>query len=663
MCPLSDAVRLAAWTRLQPGQFALPYTTLLGAFPNAARWGKLEADLLAANPGADGAALILAACQEAEGHGFLARLALAIVKCEADLNGRSAEEGGQLLDTLQVGGEMQAITDAARGLMGWRVIPGMLRAAQACAIVLRDGQQIGTAFLVRPDLVLTAAHVVLETGKDAKGRPVWREQLRSGLSFSFRAKPGDPEQKRDEVPAAANGLVAVAVPHGVPPRQLNGSLQQPADTALDFALVRLSRQVTHVVEVDVDTPLDPKQGRLCFVFGFTGGDDLQWDTQTVDKVDPLSGRLLHRANTTPGMSGGCYVGHEGTVVALHEGSIEVLADRPEPGARGGGKLFDNRGVCLSAIRAMQKKGGSDPLDSRPKSPGVELADPALVRAMYRAGLQLVGPERAEGWSALVQAMLGLVAPAGDGVAFPAFHPWFSRKEVETWIDSRNSAERLCYVYGDEGAGKSFGVEILRAKLTNPNADLVALGGTRTSAWCWHEAIAPIIQKAEPDGRTEAGAIRYDDVPAIVTRLGVAGGAARTLQTPLFVAIDFESAAEGMRFGQSPWLTFIEALAREPWARVMLIGLTEDERDSVDAILDTIGLAPVLIRLAHLGEPELKQYLKELLRSRGLPLAPEALRERIGLLWPMSEALRRERPAVQTIAAALTAMMFERVIRD
>ena len=658
----TDGERLAAWTLLDTQVFAVIYTTVAKSAPNAARWATLGTTIPTEAAGANSQALIRAACREAEAKGFLDRLAFAVVDSETSLMRRSAEEGGQLLDAIATSGEMQAVVDAARGFMDVDVLSAAFQAAQACALVYQGNKPIGTAFLVRPDVVVTAAHVVLDIGKDANGKDIWLGTLRPDLMFSFRAAPGDPRARVEVVAAQRAAPLAFARPHGAPPNKLRASLTPPADTDLDYAYVQLAGPITHLNAVDISAPVEPEASENCFVIGFPGGNDLKFDTKQIESVDKAAGRMMHFVNAAPGMSGGCCVGRNGTVIGLHEGALPVLLPDGKQDKNGDGeKLFRNRGVCLAKIRAGQQ-GNADPLAiRRPTEQVIELSDPALVRTSYRNGLRLAGAELADKWRALVQWILGLPDLPGDGTTFPAFHPWFKRGDLERWTDSRKPAERLCYVYGEIGAGKSFSVEILRAKLANPTIDLLTINGTQTSAWSWEDAIAPIIPLDAPQFRTEAGAIRYDDVPALVQQLGQVGGVARTTANPLFVAIDFESAGEGVRFGRSPWLTFIEALAREDWARVMLIGLTDDERDSVDVVLEAIGLAPVLIRLNHLGEPELKEYLKALLRSRGLSLEPEVLTARIRDIRSHPMFLTSSQLSLATIEAALAAMAFERLV--
>ena len=662
----THAGKLAAWTKLSAERFGDAYSSVSDR-SSAKPWQVLAADLANAQPGAGEAALIRAACDEAERHDFLEALAQVVANIEEGRDGRAATEVGALLQTVAGSGVMQAMTNEARGLMDAAIFGRLHESSRACAIVFSQGQQQGTAFLVGPDLVMTAAHVVLQHERDPAGRLVWLSKLLPNLTFSFTPAATDPSKQRVIVPAAPTpDPVALSLPHGTPRRRLSGSLKAPAGQRLDFALVRLARQVEHVPRVEIATPGAVELNRPCFVFGFPEGTALKFDADVVTQIDTPSGRLLHLANTKAGMSGGCCIGPEGTIVGLHEGTLPVLDanGRKVLNANGEAKL-NNRGVSLAAIRDMQCKDGSDPLVGKPKSQGIEFSDPSLVETLYKSGLRFAGPALESSWRSLMQALLGLPEPPGDGIALPAFHPWLRRQEVEAWIDSRRPLDRLCYIWGDEGVGKSFCAQILRGKLDNPAVDLVALNATQTTALSWEEAIGPIIARSGTPTRTEAGTLRYDDVPAITRFLARTAAGDRTAATPLYVAIDFGAAEDGVRFGQTPWQAFIEGLAREEWARVMLIGLTEDERIMIDDVLEAdpvmAGVASTSIPLRHLDEESLKDYGRKLAVARGKPLSREDVRDRVATLWSQPMLLHGTRPALQTVEAVLTAMAFERLL--
>lgn len=659
----TDARKLAAWTTLSAERFGDAYSSVSDR-SSAKPWQVLAANLANEEPGADEAALIRAACQEAEAHGFLEALAQVVAKIESGRDGREAAEVGALLQTVAGTGIMQGMTNKAKGLMNAEIFGPLHESSRACAIVFAGTQQVGTAFLVGPDLVMTAAHVVLQHDPKTKR---WLDTLRPNLTFSFAPVPTDPARRRVVVPAAPTPTpVAHALPHGPPPNRLKRSLKPPAGDCLDFALVRLARQVEHVPRVQIAPPGEASLNRACFVLGYPEGTELKFDADVVTEIDTPSGRLLHLANTEAGMSGGCCIGPEGTIVALHEGTLPVFnaAGQEERDEEGGRKL-NNRGVSLAAIRAKQCAGGADPLLAKPKSQGLEFSDPALVETFYKSGLRFAGPTLEASWRSLMQALLGLPEPPGDGIAFPAFHPWLRRPDVEAWIDSRRPLDRLCYIWGDEGVGKSFCAQILRGKLDNPALDLVALNATQTTALSWEEAIGPVIARSETPTRTEAATLRYDDVPAITRFLARTDAGDRTAATPLYVLIDFGTAESGVRFGQTPWQTFIEGLAREEWARLMLIGLTEDERISIDDMLETdpvaAGVASTHLPLRHLDDEALKDYARKLAVARGQPRGRELVRDQIATLWNHNLLMHRHRPRLQTVEAVLVAMAFERTL--
>jgi Trypsin-like peptidase domain len=658
VCPLSDAERLAAWMKLGVAEFRMAYASV--ADPGLAlRWTALEAKVLRDNPAAGRDDLILEACRHADAVGFINKLAVAVANIEAEFGYKTPTEVGALLEVLGGAGVMQAMTNRARALMDASILRSLVAASEATAIVYQDGAQLGTAFLVSRDLVLTAGHVVLEIDSTFHPPRTWKTSLRQGLTFSFSSGPKDSSRERVEVPAAVHQEPFVcAEPHGRPVNILNRSLASPAGSKLDYALVRLARQVDHVSHLDISTPNAPEQGRTCFVLGYPGGNNLMFDADTVTEVDPPSGRLLHLANAAPGMSGGCCVGADGSIVALHEGAIQRL--KPD-GSAFNPPQYSNRGVCLSAIRNAQRAGGKDPLMFRPAAPGVEFSDPQLVEALFRTGLRLGGPDLETSWRTLFE-LLVLGRPPSDDVPMPPFYPWLRRGDVERWIDGRAMSEKICHVGGPEGAGKSFCAQIVRGKLDQPTLDLVALRPTQIGAWSWEEALGS-LENAAFATRPSSGTTRYESVPDALAALSRRDGRARTPNAPLFVVLDFGTVAEGMRLESSPWLTFIEELARADWTRLMLIGLAQDERDRIDDLLVaspiTEMIRPPYFELPYLGEIQLREFARSLAEARGLVKGPSEIRGAIDPIWRLPNFRRAVRPALQTAEAVLAAIAFER----
>lgn len=671
------AAKLAAWTSLKAGEFEDCYFYA----DNSARapaWAVLEANVSANDPAADAQALIGAACSHAEQEGFLGRLAENVARVESSKHHRDDFEIAELFNEIGDGGIMQAMTAPARSLMDTAIFGALQNAADACATVLEGDDLRGTAFLVSPDMVLTAAHVVLAQERDGDGHQVWVGRLRPNLSFAFAQPRGSPDSRRMRIPAAGETPVVSAFPHGKPPNVLDPSLEGDDPPArLDFALVRLSRQVHHLPWLDIREPLDPQEGRHCFVMGFPAGEGLKFDADAVTVIHKQSGRFLHRANTAPGMSGGCCVGPEGTVIALHEGALPRLgANRKPLTDEKGETIYDNRAICLTKVRALQRELVPDPLDASGKAPGISFSDPQLVEDLYRTGLRLAGAELQGHWRGTFQAMYGLVGPLGVDQAMPDFHPWFRRKPFEEWIDKAAGATsaRLCFVNspaGVRGSGKSFCGQIAAAKINHPILNLVRLTSTQTSAWSWEEAInaalrsaGAVIQGSEAATRLSAGAIKYDDVPLVIDAFSGLQGRKRVATTPLFIIIDFEEGAR-LHSGQAHWYNFVKALAQQEWARLVVIGLAESERLDIrlslqeDAVTREVELTEV--ELGHLTESDLLLYLMDLATSRNVEIAFGFARQEVAKLWHSELMLRGVQPALQTAEAALCAALLEKTI--
>lgn len=596
------AEKLAAWSKLPDGDIGNCYINV--RLPQAPVWEVVVAT-------APAAALKLAACKAAQDGGFLDQLANSIANWEQRM-GRPADDIVTMLDDICHSGFMQGMTDQQRGFMRADILLPLVQARDACAIVFRTGpaseQQLGTAFLVRPDMVLTAAHVVMDISDDGRQ---WKSELKSGLAFRFRARPNQPQQNLVEVKPASNAaLVSFALPYGEPPNHLSRSLDAVAAEYLDYALIRLEQRVNHLSPVNVADHATVKQGRPCWAFGYPGGNALMMDVDVVTEVNADSGRWLHCANSAEGMSGGCCVNHEGEVVGLHEGTLEI--------ARSGVRIRRNRGISIGAIRNVQRRGGKDPLAQAASAPGLEFEDAALVDGWYRAGQLLAGDAGAGAWRASVRAALGGLDPE-DTAALPEFHPWFARGEVEKWIDSPDPAERLCLVHGEPGVGKSFCIHLLRGKL-DPYADLVVFNPTQTNDMSWRDATGQASAADASDYRTAAATVRYRAIDSFLGELRErSANGARTC----YVAIDFGPEGRPDRFAGSSWVELVATLAAAGWIRVLLIGLDPYERsviiERLEARPETEDVAVTESELRPITATEFRTYAKQLAAARGKKL--------------------------------------------
>ncbi len=636
----NKAALLSAWTHLSDVQFGACYIAVRPA-------GSLEWELIVALGGTKPK---LKACEEAEQAGFLDNLVREVANREQH-EGRPIAEIAAILDTVRGYGLMQGMTDQQKGFMSAEILMPLLQARDACAIVARMQplyEQLGTAFLVRPDLVLTAAHVVMKI-EDGNGKRNWSPELSEGLTFRFKARPNQPSHHLIEVrPAAVKPLVSCALPHGSPPNLLDQALDARAGALLDFALIRLAQRVEHVRPVDIVETASVRKGKTCWAFGFPGGTGLMMDVDIVTEIHEGSGRWLHRANAAAGMSGGCCVNHEGQIAGLHEGTLDIPVN--------GTSTRRNRGISIAAIRRAQLGDGRDPLKSQASAPGLEFQDAALVDEWYEAGKRLGGDALAAQWRDAVTLALGKIDPE-SGAPMPPFHPWFARPDVEKWIDAAEPLDRLCFIRGGQGVGKSFCARILREKLASRDADLIVFNPTQVNAMDWIDAIGPVLVPDVADNRTAAASVRYNDLDAVIEELRrrSANGTQRC-----FVAIDFGPAGGNGRFTGTQWIELVAALTASEWVRVMLIGLDEFERDvmidRMDLRPETSTVAIADVELAPVGRNEFLKYLKELAIARGKRLTEKQARERMDEALPAAPPL----PAhLCTVTAVRAAMALER----
>ena len=632
------AVALAEWSKLDDVRFGDCYVTVRTS--NAAEWEMVA--------GSAKGALKLCACKEAQKIGFLDELAHAVANWERRYR-RPAVEITAMLDEVCSYGVMQGMTDQQKGFMDPDILFPLQQVRNACALVINKVSEarLGSAFLVRDDLILTAAHIVMDVDvvDDVKQ---WAPRLRDGLAFRFRARDGQPKHNMVEIlPASHQPLVSFALPHGKPPRQLDLAMNATGGTRLDFALVRLAQRVGHVSPVDIVETATVTKGKACWAFGFPGGNALAMDVNVVTDIHEIAGRWMHRANAAGGMSGGCCVNHEGLVAGLHEGSLDLVAeDRTS---------CRNRGVSIAAIRAAQKRSGKDPLKFSIGTPGVEFQNPQVVADFYHSGLRLAGDEHLDAWRVQVGVALGNIDPDSTS-PLPSFHPWFPRKTVEAWIKETDPVARLCLVHGEPGVGKSFCTRMLGELLDPRTDDLLQFSPTQVNAWDWRDAISQVLVTEGSDYRTKAAAVRYRDFGDVISELRRRILDARRR---CYIVIDVGPLTGRARFPGTDWFEFVAALVAVEAIRVMLIGLDGDERDEVNDRLasrpETENVTCQELPLLHLTKSEFRAYLRSLESARGWP-EQSAERESV-----VEGVFRTDVPvpdAMRTVTAALAAIKYE-----
>jgi hypothetical protein len=635
------ASALAAWTQLPDAKLGECYVTV---------WRSGRADEWQVVVAKHGGALAHELCRQADLGGFLEPFARAIVNWER-LAGRANAEIVDMLDTVVGYGVMQGMSDQQKGFMSAEILLPMLQARDSCAIVVHRKpvrSQLGTGFLVTPDLIFTSAHVVMDV-EGAAGAQSWVAKLKDNLAFEFKARPNEPQTNRVEILAAAkDALVSFALPYGSPPNRLEQSLDPPdvAASNLDFALIRLAQRVDHVTPVDIAAAGDFEQGKPCWLFGFPPGSALMMDVDVVEEIKNGAGRWIHRANSANGMSGGCCLNHIGQIAGLHEGTQQI----------GGGAR--NRGISLRAIRTMQKKSGKDPLVAMPTAEGLEFRDESLVKDLYQAGLRLGGEALAAGWRQQLNAALG-TGDVETGPIINTFHPSIARPPIENWIASTNPDSRLCLVHGGPGVGKSFCTHILRARGQADGSDFLALTPTHLNAMSWADAISQLLVPEGSQYRTAAATVRYRDFDEVVgeMRSRSLGGT-----RPYYVAMDFGPPGNDARFIGTQWVEFVAALAVQPWIRIMVIDLSAIERaaigDHLAAASETRDVIVTEPPIHALDRADLMDFARKLVTARGRDLPPNEVRDRVNALLPASLDFSGPWQPMQTVSVAAAAIAFE-----
>ena len=265
---------------------------------------------------------------------------------------------------------LQALTQPSAGLTdAASFVEAVQRTTKRVAMLRRAGKPVGSAVLIGPDLLLTAAHVL-----DAKSLPSSVEDLVA--VFDFRPRPGTS-------PAETGLPVKIAA-------FLTGSLPSDAETAeaaakqhldweappdrLDFAMLRLAHPLPDAgrrghYELDPDDYKFAKADVL-FIFQHPLGAPLMVST-TVGAISNAAGtRIRYQANTMQGSSGSPVIDTRGRLVAIHHYSAGMA----------------NQGVPVSRIaRAIQASPHKESLNPAAIEDGPDLLYPAVYRRLQTLG--------------------------------------------------------------------------------------------------------------------------------------------------------------------------------------------------------------------------------------------------------------------------------------
>jgi len=646
------ADRVAAWCKFEIESFRRIYERV-SAGTDAATWSMLVAGPTAAGTPQSMDDLRRLACREALRVQVLGELVLSVSKVQYELglsDSHAAESIVQEVMNANVGGRMQALVEPG-GLLGRETLQGTLAVDAATAIVYRGDRVIGTAFLAAPDLVMTAAHVVLKNdGND------FEKVLQDKLSFSFRGNARS-TQSVVAYPAAASPLVASSLPWGRPPNLLHITPLDDSPKRLDFALIRLDREVRHVDPLNVKSPPKPALDDALVILGFSGGNAMRWHVGSVAVVE--TARLRHRANALPGMSGSCCINVDGDPVALHEGSLTSRTFAIDGTQNVAGV---NRATCLWMIRNAMDSGPADPLLKRSRSQALEFHDEAIVRRWAKAGLRFAPGGLAAQWTEWVKAAIGAL-PDEPGTV-DDFHPWFRRDIFEAWVDQNapvgDSKNRLCIVSGNPGTGKSFLASILRMRVQDDAKDVVVVSATETTAWSWRDAIENWGVSLDATGRLrpDAGVAMHDESPKAAEIVAGYGDRQGVSARSLFVLIDFDGNASFQTGEEPPWLPFMAELLGYPWVRLVVVGAPEFVSSGLADLMQDRELGnPVRIRLEHVGADEFRDFSRRLLRKGRQSVPPAEIDEAMNSRTRILSAFPA--PNLPTVVAVMAAILLRK----
>lgn len=495
--------------------------------------------------GSDLASLKLAACRAAQAGGFLAGLAERVAQIANAVASTLEPTAKQVHDLLQIAvggyGYMQAISAADRDSLNPDLIDKLPLIMRATSYVASAGKIIGTAFLVGPDTVLTAAHVAMGP-----------QRLMPDLRFTF-ADPADAAPRpRHFVPKPGQALVAHSPAYGTPPHTKR-HLDDDSDQCLDYALVRLANRVNGIKPIEIAVERQSDSGASIFIFGYRAGTAISPDVFAGIKAKMPGKRFIHLLNTVRGMSGSPCIGPSGHAIGLHEAGFEIIED--------GIELVENRAVDARYIyeHILESTGKTKPLAPLNSATDYGIYSAAARQAWAKRGQELAGPQFADAWKRAVLS-IGDPAPSSDGAVLE-FHPLFNSgsERVVDWarrIREKTIFQRVASIASTQrGAGASFAIDRLAAVLDDQGQLFrydVSQGGVKAP----HEILGVA---AGPDpARPEAGWTKYDVVTAAIDLIDNISGNNK----PVFVAIDLATSAL-TDDALDIWTAFVHALiARE-----------------------------------------------------------------------------------------------------
>lgn len=353
---------------------------------------------------------------------------------------------------VEVGGtELQSIVDLTSPWLDPVVLGETLarHASEICTVMI-DGEEAGTGFLVRPNVVATACHVVealLE--RDGAGLKAAAGSV-DRLEFAFDnvvAEVGGVKTRRPVKRIAPDRDWLLSVSECHPSERRNGLPEDPTELQgmFDFALIRLATIVgIGLVGLPIETAvkLGAEETQLT-ILHHPGRKALKYGRGKAERAAGDAYRVWHAVNTEKGSSGAPCLSDDLRVVGMHQAGV---ANGP------GGAVA---GIAANRNRTVPIHWSLGQIE------GIPVADPGLMPLA-----RLPGSDR----------------------------PVFGRSTVNGWV-FRNVAgatvEPILAVVGPGAPGKSFTGELLTALLP-PERHRVAVLSTPALEGCTAEEVATLL---------------------------------------------------------------------------------------------------------------------------------------------------------------------------
>lgn len=575
--------KVASWTKLSIDKFAEVYENArIGR--SAPTWPQIidSSGLYASSKD-----LILQACQIAWSANFFESLTTRILELEYNERTSDADQVSisQLISEVPNYGQLQAIVQPYLGLSSGTSIFTMANSVLASAIVQVGDQQVGSATLVGPDLVLTAAHVALKIEDNQS----WIPQLQDNIQFLFKKNKSHEDFELISIlPETNSPIIWSSMPYALPPQNLKPNISGPHDglaakTCLDSVLIRLNQVITHIEPVDIKSVSRPPSKGAVFSIGFPGGTAIKWGHGPIIEFVDDAGRIIHQANTNPGMSGGIYVHSSGGFIGIHEGEHgDYLASGPAAASL----EKCNRGISLVAIREAQKSETPDPLLTASTTHMFRIDSQRAADELYNKGLGYVGPSNKDIWDYLVQKYLG--NPAEKPLEMPPFHALIPRMALQNWLrqGTKNLGSRVFAAIGERGTGRSFYAEIVRSFASGHASGFTYVSATQVSSLSGESAISQVLKPSSPDDTTSLAHSAYQTIPSAIQALRRTTGLNVDAGALHYVVIDFSMTPNFGSDGET-WRKFFEALMLEPWIRLLIICHDFEDADNLESIRNGI----------------------------------------------------------------------------